>query len=95
MAVPGGGLWVRYQFGGASFIKEGQLTNYGKREGLLSISVTHFARDGDGVIWAATGLGLMRLEGSRWRKVQKDWDDTRVYTRISRGRYGWLPRGRA
>lgn len=82
MAVPGGGLWVGYQFGGASFIKEGQLTNYAEREGLLSTSVTHFARDGEGVIWAATGLGLMRLEGSHWRKVQKDWDYPRDNARV-------------
>ena len=35
-AVPDGGLWVGYWYGGVSFIKNGTVTDYGKPEGLPS-----------------------------------------------------------
>src|SRR6201995_5098372 len=35
-AVPDGGLWVGYWYGGVSFIRNGTVTNYGKAEGLPS-----------------------------------------------------------
>src|SRR5438045_766164 len=69
-AVPDGGLWVSYWYGGASFIKDGAVTEYGKEQGLPSHQVFAFARDGKGTIWiAARKDGLARLEGSRWRKI--------------------------
>ena len=73
-AVPDGGLWVGYWYGGVSFIKNGTVTDYGKREGLPSDAVLAFARDRQGTIWIAAGEdGLARLEGSRWRKIGTDW----------------------
>ena len=73
-AVPDGGLWVGYRYGGVSFIKNGAVTNYGKAEGLPSRAVLAFARDRQGTIWIAAGKdGLARLEGSRWRKIGADW----------------------
>ena len=73
-AVPDGGLWVGYWYGGVSFIKDGTVTNYGKAEGLPSRAVLAFARDRQGAIWIAAGKdGLARLEGSRWRKIGADW----------------------
>jgi PAS domain S-box-containing protein len=73
-AVPDGGLWVGYWHGGVSFIKNGTVTNYGKKEGLPSRAVLAFARDRKGAIWIAAGKdGLARLEGSRWRKIGTDW----------------------
>ena len=73
-AVPDGGLWVSYRFGGVSFIKGGTVTDYGKAEGLSSHAVLAFARDRQGAIWIAAGKdGLARLEGSRWRKIGTDW----------------------
>jgi ligand-binding sensor domain-containing protein len=73
-AVPDGGLWVGYRYGGISFIKNGTVTDYGKEEGLPSRSVLAFARDRQGATWIAAGKdGLARLEGSRWRKIGTDW----------------------
>ena len=69
-AVPDGGLWVSYWYGGASFIKDGTVTEYGKEEGLPSRQVFAFALDRKGAVWIAAGKdGLARLEGSRWRKI--------------------------
>jgi PAS domain S-box-containing protein len=73
-AVPDGGLWVGYRYGGVSLIKNGTVTNYGKLEGHLSRAVMAFARDHQGAIWVAAGNdGLARLEGSHWRKIGTDW----------------------
>lgn len=76
-AVPDGGLWVGYWYGGVSFIKDGTVTEYGEREGLPSHAVLAFARDMQGAIWIAAGQdGIARLEGSRWRKIGTDWGVT-------------------
>lgn len=73
-ALPDGGLWVGYWYGGASFIKGGMVIDYGERNGLPSDAVLAFARDRQGAIWIAAGEdGLARLEGSRWRKIGTDW----------------------
>ncbi|HEY2470500.1 MAG TPA: two-component regulator propeller domain-containing protein [Terracidiphilus sp.] len=73
-AVPDGGLWVGYWYGGVSFIKGGTVTEYGKSDGLPSQAVWAFARDRQGVIWIAAGKGgLARLEGARWQKIGSDW----------------------
>jgi signal transduction histidine kinase/ligand-binding sensor domain-containing protein len=72
-AVPDGGLWVGYSFGGVSFIKNGSVTDYGESEGLPSDAVLAFARDRQGTIWIAAGEdGLARLEGSHWRRIGTD-----------------------
>ena len=76
-AVPDGGLWVGYWYGGVSFIKGGTVTEYGTPEGLPSRAVLAFARDRQGAIWIAAGKGgLARLEGSRWRTIGADWGFT-------------------
>jgi signal transduction histidine kinase/ligand-binding sensor domain-containing protein len=73
-AVPDGGLWVGYWYGGVSFIQNGTVTHYGKPEGLPSRAVLAFARDRRGAIWIAAGPdGLARLEGSHWRTIGTDW----------------------
>ena len=73
-AVPDGGLWVGYWYGGVSFIRNGTVTDYGSREGLPSHPVLAFARDRRGAIWIAAGDGgLARLQGSRWSKIGTDW----------------------
>lgn len=69
-----GGLWVGYRFGGASFIRDGKVTNYGEREGLPGGSVTQFVQDGAGVLWANTGRGLKRLVGSVWEDVRETFN---------------------
>ena len=73
-ALPDGGLWVGYWYGGVSLIKNGTVTDYGKPEGLPTDAVLAFARDKQGAIWIAAGKeGLARLEGSHWRKIGTDW----------------------
>lgn len=73
-AVPDGGLWVGYWYGGVSFIKNGAVINYGTQEGLPSHAVLAFARDRQGTIWIAAGEGgLARLEGARWIKIGAGW----------------------
>ena len=73
-AVPDGGLWVGYRYGGVTLLKNGTVTDYGEAEGLPSGAVLAFARDRQGAIWIAAGEdGLARLEGSRWTKIGADW----------------------
>jgi len=72
VAPPEGGLWIGYRFGGASFIKDGQIVNYGLDEGLPSGTIWGFAQEPSGTLWAATSRGLMRLEGRRWRRVGQE-----------------------
>ena len=92
-AVPDGGLWVGYWYGGVSFIKDGTVTNYGKEEGLPSRPVLAFARDRQGAIWIAAGKdGLARLEGSRWRKIGADWGfepQPMPFSWITQAHFGW------
>jgi signal transduction histidine kinase/ligand-binding sensor domain-containing protein len=74
MAVPGGGLWVGFYRGGASFIKDGQVTNYSESDGFPVYTVRGFARDRSGAIWAAAVGGLVRLDGKRWEKRYTAWN---------------------
>lgn len=73
MATPDGGLWIGYASAGASFLKEGHNVNFGKHEGLISGSISAFARDRAGTIWAASSAALWRLEGSVWERVDGAW----------------------
>jgi signal transduction histidine kinase/ligand-binding sensor domain-containing protein len=75
-AAPDGGLWVGFRTGGASFIKNGRVFNYGEKEGLPSASVNSFGWDREGIVWALTGRGLFRFENSRWNKVGQEWGFT-------------------
>jgi signal transduction histidine kinase/ligand-binding sensor domain-containing protein len=74
MAVPDGGLWVGFYRGGASFIKNGRVTNYSDSDGFPVYTVRCFARDRSGAIWAAVVGGLVRLNGQRWEKRYKEWN---------------------
>lgn len=69
------GLWICYFLGGLSFLTNGRLVHYGEREGLPASPVIALAQDRQGFVWAATAdHSLMRLEGSRWHAVGKDWN---------------------
>lgn len=74
MAVPDGGLWVGFMRGGASFLKDNQVSNYSEPDGLPVSAVRRFARDPSGVIWAAVVGGFARLEGQHWRKIGREWN---------------------
>jgi signal transduction histidine kinase/ligand-binding sensor domain-containing protein len=67
-----GGLWVGYQFGGASFIKGRTITNYPPRS-ILSHSMNNMAEDATGNIWAKTPFGFVRFDGTRWSTIGQNW----------------------
>ncbi len=72
-ALPGGGVWIGYESGGASFLKNGHLDTYSIQEGLSSGSINAFAKDKRGDIWAASQYGIARFHGSRWEDVGPHW----------------------
>jgi ligand-binding sensor domain-containing protein len=74
LTLPNGDLWIGFRSGGISFLRNGHATNYTTRDGVPVGAVSGFAQDGKGTIWAATGSGLARLEGNRWKEVGKDWN---------------------
>lgn len=93
-----GGLWVGYRFGGASFIHDGKLTNYAEREGLPVGSLTRFAQDNSGVMWANTTRGLKRFDGSLWEDVRETFNLPSEYVkalRVARDGTLWVVIGHA
>lgn len=74
LALPDNGLLIGFRGGGAALLKDGKLTVYGQAEGLPFTTLRSFARTRDGMIWASTGAGLFRLEGTHWNRVGKDWN---------------------
>jgi PAS domain S-box-containing protein len=74
LALPHGDLWIGFMPGVISLLRHGNATNYTVREGVSDGLISSFAQDREGTIWAATDSGLLRLEGSRWKDVGKDWD---------------------
>ena len=67
LALPDGPLWIGYGLGGVSVLAGGRLVSYGEGDGLPAGTVTAFARDSAGTMWAATTRGLARLVGDRWQ----------------------------
>jgi len=74
LSVRDGGLWIGYARGGASFLRQGQVTNYSERDGFPVSTVRSFAQDRTGTVWAAVVGGLARLEGQRWKTIRMDWN---------------------
>jgi signal transduction histidine kinase/streptogramin lyase len=72
LALPNGDLWIGFRSGRVSLLTHGHATNYGAREGLQEAAINSFAQNRDGVVWAATNLGLMRLQGNQWKEVGRD-----------------------
>jgi signal transduction histidine kinase/ligand-binding sensor domain-containing protein len=74
MATPDGGLWVAFEPNGLGFIKNGTITVF-RQPGELPDSHVHcFARDLDGRIWAGTETGVVLRDGTRWRRIGRDWN---------------------
>lgn len=74
MALPDGSLWIGYLRGGASFLKDGRVTNYSEAEGFPVGRVRCFAQDHEGTIWAGVVGGFTRFDGSRWHTIRMDWN---------------------
>jgi len=73
MALSDGTLWIGFRYSGAARLLDGVLTAYGEKEGLPPGHLRSFARDLDGVIWAASAGGLARFDGRAWEAVGKSW----------------------
>src|ERR1700733_533858 len=73
-ALPANGLLIGMRFGGAFLLRDGQLTQYGEREGLPPHSVMAFAVRDDGSWWAQTTVGLYRFKDGAWTRVGDDWN---------------------
>lgn len=88
-----GGLWIGYRFGGATFIKDGKVTNYAEPEGLAGGSLTRFAQGSSGVVWANTGRGLKRFDGAFWADVRETFNLPSEYVksvRVARDETVWI-----
>ncbi|GAB3097859.1 sensor histidine kinase [Lysobacter terrae] len=72
-ATDNGGLWIGFRYGAVAFLEENRLTRYGQAQGLPTSTVFRFAQDRDGILWAATFTGLVRLKGNRWEKLGPEW----------------------
>jgi hypothetical protein len=64
LAPPSGGLWIGYTFGGVSFLDNGRVTSYA-----LEAPVRHFARNRNGIVWAATSAGVWKFDVPRERRA--------------------------
>jgi signal transduction histidine kinase/ligand-binding sensor domain-containing protein len=73
-ALESGELLIGYLYGGASILQNGRFIDYRAEDGPGSATVFSFGQDSDGVLWAATRSGLLRLDGQRWRRVGSDWN---------------------
>ncbi|MDB4875113.1 MAG: Adenylate cyclase, partial [Gemmatimonadetes bacterium] len=69
LALPNGKLWIGYSQGGASLLARTRVVSYGERDGMPAGTVTAFAVDSAGNIWAATTTGLARFRDDRWQRI--------------------------
>ena len=74
LALPNGDLWVGFDDGKISLLRNGTATNYTILDGVPSGRIRGLEQGREGTLWAATSSGLARLVGSHWKKVEKDWN---------------------
>jgi signal transduction histidine kinase/ligand-binding sensor domain-containing protein len=74
LALPDGDLWIGFNSGAISLLRNGRAVNYGKQDGVPAGFVTGLAQDQSGAIWAASLGGLVRLENNRWNEIGRDWN---------------------
>lgn len=75
LALPDGSLWIGYDGLGISVLRNGRITNYASSAGVPeSAFIGALAVDHDGTLWANTGLGLLRFNGSRWEQIGSRWN---------------------
>jgi signal transduction histidine kinase/ligand-binding sensor domain-containing protein len=76
LAVPDGGLWIGFaREGRISVLRNGKVTNYARAAGLpVDTTILSIAQDHDGTMWANTGTGLIRLNGTKWERVDSQWN---------------------
>lgn len=64
--LPDGDVWIGYYLNGVSRLHNGQITHYGRPEGVSNNIAYRIVRDTAGVIWLAGADGLFFFEGGRW-----------------------------
>jgi ligand-binding sensor domain-containing protein len=67
-ALPSGGLWIGYVFGGFSYLNNGRVTNYGQ-EIAPTGTVHNFAQNANGVLWVTTSGGLWKFDHTHWQHI--------------------------
>jgi signal transduction histidine kinase/ligand-binding sensor domain-containing protein len=67
-----GELWIGYQSGGVSVLRDSKLTNY--IDGLPRAPIHQFAQDQDGRIWLTSDAGMAEFSGGEWRPVGNHWN---------------------
>jgi ligand-binding sensor domain-containing protein len=93
LASPDGGLWIGFRLGGISLLRDGHLTSYGEREGLLAGTVKALALDHEGGLWVGTTSGLAHLRGSTLKKVATDSITSTTGIFVDRGGTQWVATG--
>jgi signal transduction histidine kinase/ligand-binding sensor domain-containing protein len=73
LSLPNGDLWIGFDDGKISLLRNGTTVNYTTLEGVPRGRVLGLEQDREGTLWTATSGGLGRLVGSSWKKVGKDW----------------------
>jgi len=73
LSLPNGDLWIGFNFGAISLLRDGCATHYSAKDGIPAGRVLGLAGDRDGAIWAATSSGLARFDGRTWSRVESDW----------------------
>ncbi|MGA7523626.1 MAG: histidine kinase [Acidobacteriaceae bacterium] len=82
-APPAGGLWVGYLSGGFGFVKNGRVTNYSNTAAGSPIGTVYtLAQDSKGTVWAGTGSGVWRFDGSKWLKLGPQWNAPTVISNV-------------
>ena len=89
LAPSSGGLWIGYRFGGFSFLKDGELTNY-TREAPSTGTVRLFVQGHDGIVWSITYSGLWKFENSEWQRLGDEWNAPKTVEYIAFDRIGYL-----
>jgi signal transduction histidine kinase/ligand-binding sensor domain-containing protein len=84
LASPDGGLWIGFLQGGISHLHDGHVTPYALGDD-IGLSISQFARDHEGVLWAVAGGGLARFNADHWELAAK-FDRLRSFAEDSAGR---------
>ena len=61
-----GGLWIGYRMGGISYLHNGTIVNYDKRDGLIGQSTEQLLCRSDGSVWGIADGVMVRLAGHHW-----------------------------
>jgi signal transduction histidine kinase/ligand-binding sensor domain-containing protein len=71
--LPNGDLWIGYYHDGISLLHDGVLRDFGPSDGVASGPVASLAVAKDGVVWGATGTGLLRWANGKWSTIGEEW----------------------